>query len=79
MTIFAVHLVVGFDMQQLWTPGEDYLLLKLIALLGPRWTRIQKAFPDRTIPSVRNRWLRIEKAYSPQELRLVNEHTRSFA
>lgn len=46
-----------------WEPEEDRVIIELIALLGPRWSKICKALPDRSVASIRNRWLRVEKAH----------------
>ena len=44
-----------------WEPEEDRLIIELLSELGPRWSRIVKQLPGRTISSVRNRWQRIDK------------------
>jgi len=44
-----------------WEPEEDSTILRLLEELGPKWSRIVKELPGRTVSSVRNRWQRIEK------------------
>ena len=44
-----------------WEPEEDRLIIELLAKLGPRWSKISKMLPNRTISSIRNRWQRIDK------------------
>ena len=44
-----------------WEPAEDYIILDMLGTIGPRWSKIAAALPDRTIPSIRNRWQRIDK------------------
>ena len=44
---------------QTWMPMDDAKLVSLIGKHGCRWKLLTKAFPGRTIASVRNRWLRI--------------------
>ena len=39
-----------------WTFEEDLLLVKLFSLYGPKWTKIGKNIPGRTVNSIRNRW-----------------------
>ena len=43
-----------------WTDEEDALVLKLVATLGPSWTRIAAHFPERSDSSVRNRYSRLK-------------------
>jgi hypothetical protein len=50
-----------------WEPEEDRLIIQLLAELGPRWSKIVKALPGRTISSVRNRWQRIDKGQKLRE------------
>jgi hypothetical protein len=44
-----------------WEPEEDRLIIEMLSELGPRWSKIVKQLPGRTISSVRNRWQRIDK------------------
>jgi len=44
-----------------WEPEEDRLIIEMLSLHGPRWGKIVKELPGRTISSVRNRWQRIDK------------------
>lgn len=39
-----------------WTKEEDELLEKLYIENGPKWSIIQKSFPERSQNSVKNRW-----------------------
>jgi len=50
-----------------WEPEEDRLIIELLATLGPKWSKIVKALPGRSISSIRNRWQRIEKGRKLQE------------
>jgi len=51
-----------------WDPEEDRLILECMSDFGPRWSRIVKRLPGRTISSVRNRWQRIDKGRKQTEL-----------
>jgi len=44
-----------------WEPEEDRIIIELLGELGPRWSKIVKALPGRSISSIRNRWQRIDK------------------
>lgn len=50
-----------------WEPEEDRLIIELLGEIGPRWSKIVKALPGRTISSVRNRWQRIDKGQKMRE------------
>ena len=50
-----------------WEPEEDRLIIELLATIGPRWSKIVKALPGRTISSIRNRWQRIDKGLKMRE------------
>lgn len=39
-----------------WSKSEDDLLIKLYKEIGPRWSVIQKYFPNRGPNSIKNRW-----------------------
>lgn len=47
------------DVMEMWTGEEDTFLLDLIDRHGTSWTTICKAFPTRSISSIRNRYQRI--------------------
>ena len=49
------YLVPGFFKGQ-WTNEEDDLLGKLYIENGPKWTFLQKYFPERNANSLKNRW-----------------------
>ena len=44
-----------------WTHEEDRLLIQKHAEYGPRWSRIQAYFPDRSTVNIKNRWASIGK------------------
>lgn len=44
-----------------WDPEEDRLIIEMLSQHGPRWAKIVKELPGRTISSVRNRWQRIDR------------------
>ena len=50
-----------------WEPEEDRIIIELLSELGPRWSKIVKALPGRSISSIRNRWQRIEKGRKLRE------------
>lgn len=50
-----------------WEPEEDRVIIELLSELGPRWSKIVKALPGRTISSIRNRWQRSEKGQKLRE------------
>ena len=58
-----------------WEPEEDRMIIELLASLGPRWSKICKALPGRSISSIRNRWQRIDKGRKLREEVCENEHT----
>ena len=64
--LWQVETAISFSMNCAWTPTEDYTLLKLIDELGYKWSKIRKAFPTRSVASIRNRWLRIDARYIQQ-------------
>ena len=43
------------------------MIIELLGALGPRWSKIVKALPGRSISSIRNRWQRIDKGKRMQE------------
>lgn len=43
------------------------MIIELLSALGPRWSKIVKALPSRSISSIRNRWQRIDKGKRMQE------------
>lgn len=47
------------DVMEMWTGKEDTLLLDLIDRHGTSWKTIDKAFPTRSVSSIRNRYQRI--------------------
>lgn len=50
-----------------WEPEEDNTILRLLAEMGPKWSRIVQQLPGRSVSSVRNRWQRIEKGRKLRE------------
>jgi len=50
-----------------WEPDEDRMILEMLDLLGPKWSKIVQKLPGRSISSVRNRWQRIEKGRKLRE------------
>lgn len=46
-----------------FTRAEDQLLIDMVGTIGQRWSKIVRAFDQRSIPSIRNRWLRIQKSH----------------
>ena len=52
---------------QAWSPEEDQIILSMVELEGPKWSRIVQQLPGRTVSSVRNRWQRIEKGRKLRE------------
>lgn len=52
---YVNYLVPGFFNGQ-WSNDEDELLLELYKTNGPKWSVIQKYFPNRSSNSLKNRW-----------------------
>lgn len=50
-----------------WTAEETWTLVQTIALNGTKWHQVATAFPDRSIPSIRNRWNRVLRSDKLQE------------
>ena len=50
-----------------WEPAEDLVVLEMLGTIGPRWSKISKALPGRSIPSIRNRWQRIDKGHKRRD------------
>ena len=44
-----------------WDPEEDRLIIEMLSQHGPRWAKIVKELPGRTISSIRCRWQRIDR------------------
>ena len=55
------------DNMQAWSPEEDQIILEMVGVDGPKWSRIVQRLPGRTVSSVRNRWQRIEKGRKLRE------------
>ena len=43
-----------------WEPEEDDIILRMHALIGPKWKAISEQMPGRSISSIRNRFQRME-------------------
>ena len=52
---YANYLIPGFSKSE-WSKDEDQLLRKLYYEIGPKWSIIQKSFPERSPTSIKNRW-----------------------
>lgn len=52
---YSNYLVPGFFKGE-WSREDDELLIKLYHEIGPKWSIIQKSFPERSSNSVKNRW-----------------------
>ena len=50
-----------------WTADEDRLLVALVQMHGPRWSRISASFPGRSDSSVRNRYARLQQVPQPEK------------
>jgi hypothetical protein len=48
--------------QSPWTPAEDTALRAKYAELGPKWVKISKCLPNRSVNNIKNRTLVLEKA-----------------
>ena len=46
---------------QAWSPEEDGIIVDMVRIYGPKWSKIVQMLPGRTVSSVRNRSQRIEK------------------
>jgi hypothetical protein len=44
-----------------WSPDEDALLLRLYAVIGPKWTIIAKQFQARTANTIKNRQKQLQR------------------
>lgn len=52
---YSNYLIPGY-FQGDWTAEEDSLLIKLYIENGPKWSIIQKSFPQRSANTIKNRW-----------------------
>jgi hypothetical protein len=51
-----VHFLGPPESSEPWTPDEDALLVHKVETFGEQWARISRAFPGRSMASVKNRW-----------------------
>ena len=48
-----------------WTVNEDQILLTTYAEVGPKWSCIRRAIPQRSEVSIKNRWKTLTRATPP--------------